>query len=69
LQVGGWTTLVVLFRGKPRSDLIAFITDKLSRLIEFAHIKKSVIEVFANEVDLEKKLTEHVNRALGNLKS
>lgn len=68
LDVGEWTTLVVLSHGNPREDLVTFLADRLSRY-KSAHISEVVIDMFKGESDLETKLTCQVEDALANHKS
>lgn len=63
LEVGDWTTFVVIARSKTHANLIPFLSKKLGAF-KSAGIGKVVIETYQDKTELEMKLTRQIGLAL-----
>jgi len=71
LQVGEWTTLVVMVHDKHQShlDCLAFLTEQTNNLKQNlsplnARIGRIIVDSFSDEMQLESKLRAHINEAV-----
>lgn len=65
LDVGSWTTLLVLARSDTHANVVAFLSDKLGE-IGSARIGRVVLDTFQDKTELEKKLAQQIEYALAN---
>lgn len=63
LDVGSWTTLLVLVRSTTHAEVIGLLSEKLGE-IKSSCVGRAVIDTFQDKAELEKRLTERIESAL-----